>query len=278
MNGGGQRPPVGDPKTLGRDARTLGGDPRTPCAPPQTKRAAGPAGVRFEPTPPSNRQLCPPHPPPPDPPSCEAGAARTCGSSPRRPESQYTCTAGRHECVWAPHCPEPHTRWRYRPDGAWRGFVPGGQGDRALRSRPQRGSVPTAPGTNTNWGVTPPPHTQDSRVGGISPGQRPPPGQGSVPNARPTLAPRLLFIFLPLAVTAHCSPRRVSSWDRTLRTSVMDTQAEVSHPADAGSLRPHGVPGAPRYSQPGITRWECPNSPPQAFRPQFPLDFLGTSS
>ena len=81
--------------------------------------------------------------------------------------------------------------------------------------------------------------------------QRPPPGQGRVPTNRPTLAPRLLIIFLPLAVTAHSSPRRVSSWDRTLRTSVTDTQAVVSHPADVGSLRPHGVPGHPGHPSRG---------------------------
>ena len=38
--------------------------------------------------------------------------------------------------------------------------VPGGRGDRALRTRPQWGSVPTAPGTDTHWGIPPsPPHT-----------------------------------------------------------------------------------------------------------------------
>ena len=49
--------------------------------------------------------LSPPGPPPVPHPDW-GGAARACGSSPRRPLLHYTDSAGRQECGGAPHCPE----------------------------------------------------------------------------------------------------------------------------------------------------------------------------
>ena len=49
--------------------------------------------------------LTPPSPPPVPHPGW-GGAARTCGSSPRRPLLHYTDSAGRQESGGAPHCPE----------------------------------------------------------------------------------------------------------------------------------------------------------------------------
>ena len=68
----------------------------------------GPAGARFEPPPPSfhlPRPVTPPSPPFVPHPGW-GGAARACGSSPRRPLLQYTGSAGRQESGGAPHCPE----------------------------------------------------------------------------------------------------------------------------------------------------------------------------
>ena len=72
-----------------------------------------------------------------------------------------------------------------------------------------------------------------------------------VPTARLILAPHFLFIVIPLGRRGPQSPQRVSSWGRTLRTSVTETQVVVSHPADVGSLRPHGTPGHPGHPSRG---------------------------
>ena len=94
--------------------------------------------------------------------------------------------------------------------------------------------------------ATPPPTTEPRpREEGNSPGQRPPPGRGKVPTARLILAPHFLFVVIPLGRPGPPSPRRIRSWGGTLRTSVTETQVVVSHPADVGSLRPHGTPGHP---------------------------------
>ena len=184
------------------------------------------------------------------------GAARACGTSPRRPLLHYTGIAGRQESGGAPHCPErpPPTTAGAKVQPPPGGLLcKGGRGDRVLRTRPQRGSVPTVPGTDTRWEVaTPPPITAPRpREEGNSPGLRPPPGRGKVPTARLILAPHFLFIVIPLGRPAPQSPRRVSSWGRTLRTSVTETQVVVSHPADVGSLRPHGTPGHPGHPSRG---------------------------
>ena len=91
----------------------------------------------------------------------------------------------------------PHTGWRYRPDGAWRARVLGGQRQLSLHTRPECGSVPTAPGTDTPWGNTLPPRTVYTGGGGNSARQRSPPGRGKLLTARPILVLSLLFIYSP---------------------------------------------------------------------------------
>ena len=241
------------PKPHGGGRRPLGGAPKTPAAAPPDWRVVGPAGARYEPPPPSIH-LPRPLDPPPVPP---AGAARPARAV--RARFAPCCiiravrAARRAEGPRTTPSAPPHDSWRYRPTGAWRAVVQGGRGDRALRTRPQRGSVPTAPGTDTRWEVaTPPPITAPRpREEGNSPRQRPPPGRGKVPTARLILAPHFLFVVIPLGRPGPQSPRRVSSWGRTLRTSVTETQVVVSHPADVGSLRPHGTPGHPGHPSRG---------------------------
>ena len=94
----------------GGGRRPLVGAPRTPAAAPPDWRVVGPAGARYEPPPPSIHLPRPPDPPPCPPPVPHpgwGGAARACGSSPRRPLLHYTGSAGRQESGGAPHCPEP---------------------------------------------------------------------------------------------------------------------------------------------------------------------------
>ena len=74
-----------------------------------------------------------------------------------------------------------------------------------------------------------------------------------MPTARLILAPHFLFIIIPLGRPGPQSPRRVSSWGRILRTWVTEEQAEVSHPADVGSLRPQGAPGHPSHPSRGVS-------------------------
>ena len=89
----------------GGGRRPLGGAPRTPAATPPDRRVVGPAGARYELPPPSIHLPRPPDPPPAPHPGW-GGAARACGSSPRRPLLHYTGSAGRQESGGAPHCPE----------------------------------------------------------------------------------------------------------------------------------------------------------------------------
>ena len=101
--------PSPTPKPHGGGRRPLGGAPRTPAAAPPDWRVVGPAGARYEPPPPSNRLPRPPDPPPVPPPVPHpgwGGAARACGTSPRRPLLHNTGSAGRQESGGAPHCPE----------------------------------------------------------------------------------------------------------------------------------------------------------------------------
>ena len=75
--GGGRRPLRGAPSTLSGDPRTLGGAPRTPYTMTPAWRVVEPAAERSH--------LTQPPVPPPVPHPGWGGAARTCGSSPRRP-------------------------------------------------------------------------------------------------------------------------------------------------------------------------------------------------
>ena len=81
-------------------------------------------------------------------------------------------------------------------------------------------------------------------------------------TARLILAPDFLFIVIPLGRPGPQSPRRVSSWCRTLRISVTETQVVVSHPADVGASAPTGPQGTPAI--------RAGDNPPPAPRPPSP--------
>ena len=217
----------------------------------------GPAGARFEPPPPSFHLPRPPDPPqsPPVPHPGWGGAARTCGSSPRRPLMHYTDSAGRQESGGAPHCPERPPPRRLALE-AWQrlaGCCAGGARRPGASYPPPTGICAHGTGHRRRLGgTTPPPTTAPRAQGrGNSPGHRPPPCRRKVPTARLILAPHFLFMIIPLGRPGPQSPRRVSSWGRNLRTSVTEKQAVVSHPADVGSLRLHGAPGHPGHPSRG---------------------------
>ena len=239
------------PKGGGR--RPLGGAPRTPGAATPDWRVVGPAGARFEPPPPYFRWPRPPVPPrsPPCPPPRLGRRGPRVRFEPAPPlDALYgQCgPPGERRGPALPRAPPPTTagaRGLAAPGGL---LCRGGRGDRALHTRPQLGSVPTAPGTDAGCGV---PHRHRAQGRGNSPGHRPPPGRRQVPTAGLILAPHFLFIIIPLGRPGPQSPRRVSSWGRILRPSGTEEQAEVSHPADVGSLRPHGAPGHPGHPSRG---------------------------
>ena len=141
--GGPTAPGWGPQNPWRSDARLEGGGARR-CA------VRGPATLlRLAATP------CPPPGPPPVPHPHWGGAARTCGSSPRRPLLHYTDSAGRQESGGAPHCPE-----RPPPTTAGaRGLAaPGGL---LCRGGEATGRFIPAP----NWGLCPR-HRAQSPVGG----------------------------------------------------------------------------------------------------------------
>ena len=197
--GGGRRPVGGAPRTLSGDPRTLGGAPRAPYTVTPAWRVVEPAGERSH--------LTRPPIPPPLPHPSPGGAARTCGTSPRRPRFVIQAMRAARSAEGprtAPSAP-PHTSWRYRPRGAWRAVVQGGRGDRALRTRPQRGCVPTAPGTDTRWGVPHhhplPHHGRTKEV--IATGNSLPQGEGRCGPPGSSWPPASSSWSSPLAVPAH---------------------------------------------------------------------------
>ena len=201
-----------------------------------------PSTCRHPQTPPS---------PPPVPHPGWGGAARACGSSPRRPLLHYTDSAGRQESGGAPHCPErpPPRRLALEAKQRLAGCCAGRAGRPGASYPPPTGVCAHGTGHRRRLGgTTPPPTTAPQAPGrGNSPGHRPPPSRRKVPTARLILAPHFLFMIIPLGRPGPQSPRRVSSWGRNLRTSVTEKQAVVSHPADVGSLCPHGAPGHPGH-------------------------------
>ena len=200
--------------------------------------------------------LTPPPCPPPVPHPGWGGAARTCGTSPRRPLLHYTGSAGRQESGEAPHCPErpppttagakghPAPGGRLCKGGEATGrFVPAPNGGLHQRHRAQ---TPVG-----GWPHHHPPQHHGHGRKGIAPGNGLPQAEGRCRPPGSSWPPISSSLSSPLAVPGPQSPRRVSSWGRTLRTSVTETQVVVSHPADVGSLRPHGTPGHPGHPSRG---------------------------
>ena len=182
-------------------------------------------------------------------------AARTCGSSPRRP--CYVIQAVRaarsaEGARTAPSAPPP-LQLALQAQQRVAGCCAGGARRPGASYPPPTGVCAHGTGHRHPLGRTTPPPTTAPRTHerGNSPGHRPPPSRGKVPTARLILAPHFLFVIIPLGRPGPRSPRRVSSWGRTLRTSVTETQVVVSHPADVGSLRPHGTPGHPGHPSRG---------------------------
>ena len=244
--GGADGPWVRAPRTLGGAPRTLGGAPRTPTLLPQRggwwdQPVSGPTwhGTQSPPLSPT-----------------PAGAARPA----RAVRARVALVTLYKQCgppgvrrgPALPQAPPP------TPAGARGLAAPGGLLCRGARRPgasypPPTGVCAHGTGHRRPLGGTTPPPTSSPRPQerGNSPGHRPPPGRGKVPTARLILAPHSLFIVIPLGCPGPQSPRRVSSWGRNLRTSVTETQVVVSHPADVGSLRPHGTPGHPGHPSRG---------------------------
>ena len=217
----------------------------------------GPAGAWFEPPPPSFHWPRPPVPPrsPPCPPPRLGRRGPRVRFEPAPPlVALYgQCgPPGERRGPALPRAPPPTTA------GARGLAAPGGLLCRGARRPGASYPPPTgvcAHGTGHGrrlGGTSPPPTTAPRAQGrGNSPGHWPPPGRRQVPTARLILAPHFLFIIIPLGRPGPQSPRRVSSLGRILRTSVTEEQAEASHPADVGSLRPHGAPGHPGHPSRG---------------------------
>ena len=138
--------------------RPLGGAPRTPGAATPDWRVVGPACARFEPPPPSFHWPRPPVPPrsPPCPPPRLGRRGPRVRFEPAPPlVALYgQCgPPGERRGPALPRAPPPTmagARGLAAPGGL---LCRGGRGDRALHTRPQLGSVPTAPGTDAGWGV-----------------------------------------------------------------------------------------------------------------------------
>ena len=107
--------------------------------------------------------LSPPGPPPVPHPDW-GGAARTCGSSPRRPLLHYTDSAGRQESGGAPHCPERPPPQRL-PLEAWQrlaGCCAGGARRPGASYPPPTGVCAHGTGHSRRLGgTTPPPGTRE---------------------------------------------------------------------------------------------------------------------
>ena len=102
--------------------------------------------------------------PPPVPHPAWGGAARACGSSPRRPLLHYTDSAGRQESGGAPHCPERPPPQRLALE-AWQrlaGCCAGGARRPGASYPPPTGVCAHGTGHSRRLGgTTPPPGTRE---------------------------------------------------------------------------------------------------------------------
>ena len=199
------------PEPHGGGRRPLGGAPGTPAAAPPDWRVVGPAGARYEPPPPSIRL-----PRPPDPPRVPhpgwGGAARACGTSPRRPLMHYTGSAGRQESGGAPHCPErpPPRQLALKANRRLAGCCAGGARRPGASYPPPTGVCTHGTGHRHPLGgshtTTHPQHHGHGRKG-IPPGNGLPQAEGRCrPPGSSWPPPVSSSLSSPLAVPAH-SPR-----------------------------------------------------------------------
>ena len=197
--GGAKAPGVGPPEPLQLRLPTGGwwGPPvrgTSPRHPPSTCRDP----------------LTPPAPPPCPPPGW-GGAARACGTSPRRPMLHYTGSEGHRELGGAPHCPEPPPP---TTAGAKGQTAPGGLLCRGARRPGASYPPPTgvcAHGTGHrhplggSHSTTPPQHHGHGRKG-IAPGNGLPQAEGRCRPPGSSWPPISSSLSSPLDAPAH-SPR-----------------------------------------------------------------------